>query len=271
MDSMLASSSSRNACRQAASRSARRQRCVRGYAAALSAVVLAAAALRQSILAAEAGDAGSSQQAFAVPRRQAILAASLASAGAVANVAVPAAEAEPIAGKIKIDEAKVLDVPYNPKSGARGYSFLKPAGFRRLANVVDPTAYLFKNADNGEFQFVARADKLAEGKSWSVQTFVDDYSKMFVSSTGSSFAVLKGGGPPDRVVGDVEYYEVEYIVRTQTGFTFDSLKTLHFLTVFAKTSDGYVHTLNMQARDDDWETAAPILREVAASYTLAVK
>ena len=34
-----------------------------------------------------------------------------------------------------------------------------------------------------------------------------------------------------------EFDQVEYVVRTQLGFSFDSLKTLHFITTFAVSKD----------------------------------
>merc|ERR1711974_471398 len=79
--------------------------------------------------------------------------------------------------------------------------------------------------------------------------FVDDYKAKFVNATGSSFLLLKSSATPDRVDDKlgVKYYDVEYVVRTQLGFSFDSLRSLHFLTTFAATSDS-LYIMNARHR-----------------------
>eukprot|EP00971_Amphidinium_carterae_P273139 5421129-Amphidinium_carterae.2 len=93
-------------------------------------------------------------------------------------------------------------------------------------------AYLFRSVVNQEYQFVARADQLTENATWTVQvhatsvavpfqyfaevcgalaqTFIDDYSsKHHRVCILCAVQLLTGGGPPARIDGDVEYYEVE--------------------------------------------------------------
>merc|ERR1711974_332300 len=94
--------------------------------------------------------------------------------------------------------------------------------------------------------------------------FVDDYKAKFVNATGSSFLLLKSSATPDRVDDKLG---VKYFVRTQLGFSFDSLRSLHFLTTFAATSDS-LYIMNCQAPDETWEKDGPILRKVASSFAL---
>merc|ERR1712061_212482 len=83
------------------------------------------------------------------------------------------------------------------------------------------------------YTFITRAEKRENAPEFTPKIFIDDYRQKFVNASGSSFNLIKGSETPDRIDRDIKYYEVEYVVRTQLGFGFDSLKSLHFLTAFA--------------------------------------
>eukprot|EP00439_Symbiodinium_sp_Y106_P032401 s4170_g3.t2 len=159
------------------------------------------------------------------------------SAALVLSGAAAAASATPAQAlqKFETDKEELVTAPANEKAGINGYLFTKPAGFKRLANVLDPSGYVFRNTKDTYFTFATRAEaRVNASTEFKVEDFIDDYRNKFVNATGSSFALISGGGQPTRVdegLG-IKYYEVEYVVRTQLGFSFDSLKTLHFITTF---------------------------------------
>jgi len=164
----------------------------------------------------------------------------------------------------------VIRVPANPKIGTRPYIYEKPAGFKQFASPVDPTSSIFRNVNDSYFSFITRAElKPNASTEFTPEAFIADYESKFTNSTGSSFTLLQGGGPPKSVDKDlgVKYYEIEYVVRTQLGFAFDSLRSLHFLTVFAAAPES-IYILNCQAQDDTWDVALPTLRKVADSFAI---
>lgn len=171
--------------------------------------------------------------------------------------------------KFKTNATEMVNIPKNFKPGLRAYEFEKPAGFRRYGNPVDPTGLVFRKPDNSYFTFIARAEKREAAKAgeFTPQIFIDDYRQKFVNASGSSFNLIKGSETPDRIDGDIKYYVVEYVVRTQLSFGFDSLKSLHFLTTFAATPDS-IYVLNCQALDDEWEMAAPTLQKVTSTFKI---
>ncbi|CAL1157975.1 unnamed protein product [Cladocopium goreaui] len=121
------------------------------------------------------------------------------------------------------------------------------------------------------FTFATRAEARPNASiEFTPDDFINDYRSKFVNATGSSFNLISGGGPkPNRIDESlgVKYYEVEYVVRTQLGFSFDSLKTLHFITTFAASKDA-VNIMNCQALDDKWDEDGATLRKVAESFTV---
>mmetsp|Transcript_144950 Transcript_144950/g.377186 ORF Transcript_144950/g.377186 Transcript_144950/m.377186 type:complete len:273 (-) Transcript_144950:278-1096(-) len=195
-------------------------------------------------------------------RRQLLIASSLG-LGSVLLDSKPASAVFDM--KFKTNETQLVAVPENFKPGLRAYEFEKPAGFKRYGNAIDPTGLVFRKPDNSYYTFITRAEKRENATEFTPQIFIDDYRQKFVNASGSSFNLIKGSSEPDRVERDVKYYEVEYVVRTQLGFGFDSLKSLHFLTTFAATPES-IYVLNCQALDDDWEKAAPTLRKVASTF-----
>lgn len=167
--------------------------------------------------------------------------------------------------KFKTNDTQLVAVPENFKPGLRAYEFEKPAGFKRYGNAIDPTGLVFRKPDNSYFTFITRAEKRENQTEFTPKIFIEDYKNKFVNASGSSFNLIKGSETPDRVERDVKYYEVEYVVRTQLGFGFDSLKSLHFLTTFAATPES-IYILNCQALDDEWEVAAPTLKKVTSTF-----
>lgn len=166
-----------------------------------------------------------------------------------------------------VKKSELIQVP--ARSGYRGYMFEKPAGFKRLASVNDPSGFLFRNSNDTLFSFASRAEKRVADKAFTPDLFVDDYRAKFVNSSGSSFQLIKSSNAPDRFdekLG-VKYYEVEYVVRTQLSFSFDSLKSLHYLTTFASTDD-CLYIMNCQAQDDFWDKQGPTLQKIAQSFTV---
>eukprot|EP00929_Paragymnodinium_shiwhaense_P115645 TRINITY_DN84640_c0_g1_i1.p2 TRINITY_DN84640_c0_g1~~TRINITY_DN84640_c0_g1_i1.p2 ORF type:complete len:268 (-),score=79.19 TRINITY_DN84640_c0_g1_i1:104-907(-) len=227
-------------------------------AAALVAGLWACAA----VIGSERSSDSSAGLAWSAPpaqRRQLLIAAG--SAGLAASV-----DSEPAAARTLGRE--VIRAPAN--KGTRPYMFEKPEGFRQYASPVDPSGFIFRDVNDTYFSFALRAEVSANASTeFKPENFIADYETKFTNVTGSSFTLLKGGGAPDRVDKElgIKYYEVEYVVRTQLGFSFDSLKSLHFLSVFA-VAPNEVYVLNCQALDEKWETAAPILRKVADSFVL---
>jgi len=167
--------------------------------------------------------------------------------------------------KFKTNDTQMVAVPKDFKPGLRAYEFEKPAGFKRYGNAIDPTGLVFRKPDNTYYTFITRAEKRENATEFTPKIFIDDYKGKFVNASGSSFNLIRGSETPDRVEGDVKYYEVEYVVRTQLGFGFDSLKSLHFLTTFAATPES-IYVLNCQALDDDWEMAASTLKKVSSTF-----
>eukprot|EP00420_Gonyaulax_spinifera_P015483 CAMPEP_0197898060 /NCGR_PEP_ID=MMETSP1439-20131203/43117_1 /TAXON_ID=66791 /ORGANISM="Gonyaulax spinifera, Strain CCMP409" /LENGTH=268 /DNA_ID=CAMNT_0043518743 /DNA_START=32 /DNA_END=838 /DNA_ORIENTATION=+ len=202
------------------------------------------------------------RQPVAPPARRQLLASAIAGATAVGGV--------DSAHAIDTKKTEVIKVPANGKSGTRGYSFEKPKGFKRFANTLDPSGFLFRNTNDTYFTFVTRAE-LRENASttFKPEDFIADYKLKFANTTGSSFEVVKGGGEPNRVDAalGIKYYEVEYVVKTQLGFSFDSLRTLHFLTVFAAGPDS-IYILNTQAPDEKWQADGPVLQKIAESFAV---
>lgn len=195
-------------------------------------------------------------------RRQALIAS-----GLLATQGAPAQALQ----KFETDKDELVQAPANEKSGVPGYLFQKPAGFKRLANVIDPTGFVFRNTQDTYFTFATRAEARPNASiEFTPDDFINDYRSKFVNATGSSFNLISGGGPkPNRIDESlgVKYYEVEYVVRTQLGFSFDSLKTLHFITTFAASKDA-VNIMNCQALDDKWDEDGATLRKVAESFTV---
>jgi hypothetical protein len=190
----------------------------------------------------------------------------------LASVAASAATASGPANAITVttEKTEIVQAPVNPRAGTRSYLFEKPAGFKRYANPGDPSGFVFRSVSDSYFTFVTRAELRANASTeFSPQDFINDYSSKFVNATGSSFTLIKGGGQPDRIDDGlgVKYYEVEYVVRTQLGFTFDTLRSLHFITVFAAAKEG-IYVLNCQAPDEEWETDGPILKKIAQSFAV---
>eukprot|EP00930_Biecheleria_cincta_P073468 TRINITY_DN60756_c0_g1_i1.p1 TRINITY_DN60756_c0_g1~~TRINITY_DN60756_c0_g1_i1.p1 ORF type:complete len:257 (-),score=50.25 TRINITY_DN60756_c0_g1_i1:181-951(-) len=180
-----------------------------------------------------------------------------------------------IGGTTKYGDTKsavTIQVPQNDKTGIRAYAFEKPAGFKKVVNPGDPSGYVFRSVNDTYNSFATRAE-LRENAStdFKPEDFINDYRSKFVNATGSAFDLIKGGGPPNRVdekLG-VKYYKVEYVVRTQLGFSFDSLKTLHFITLFAVNKDS-INVMNVQALDDKWAEDGPTLRKVVDSFAVTL-
>lgn len=192
-------------------------------------------------------------------RRQQLLAVAVAGG-------LVAAGPEP-ARAVQSDEKKdeTLRIPNNPRSGTMSYLFEKPKGFRRYSNPGDPSGFVFRNIDDSYYTFVTRAEKRPAAEPFTPEAFIDDYRNKFVNATGSSFELIKSKMDREDPELGVKYWEVEYVVRTQLGFSFDSLKSLHFITTFAAAKDS-VYILNSQSIDDKWDVAAPILGKVAKSF-----
>lgn len=189
--------------------------------------------------------------------------------GLVVGLAPMAAPAETLA--VVNTKPEIVRAPANPKTGSRSYVFERPANFKRLASPLDPSGYVFRSTADSYFTFATRVEQRPNAfNEFTPQAFIDDYRTKFVDSTGSSFTLIKGGNTPDRVDSDlgVKYFEVEYVVKTQLGFTFDTLKSLHFITTFAASND-CIHVLNCQALDDNWATQGPVLRKVTDSFVLS--
>ena len=196
-------------------------------------------------------------------RRQALIASGLVATQGASN-------AEAIQ-KFETDKTETVQAPAIEKNNVPGYLFQKPAGFKRLANIIDPTGFVFRNTQDTYFTFATRAEARPNASiEFTPDDFINDYRSKFVNATGSSFNLISGGGTKpnrfDESLG-VKYYEVEYVVRTQLGFSFDSLKTLHFITTFAASKDA-VNIMNCQALDDKWEQDGPTLRKVADSFVV---
>lgn len=194
-------------------------------------------------------------------RRQALL--------LLGGAAATQAEAANAFVKVSTKNEEIITAQANPKAGFRGYTFFKPAGFKRYASLIDPSGYVLRDVNDTYFTFATRSELRPNASTeFKIQDFVADYETKFVNATGSSFTLLKGGsGEPDSVdeSAGVKYFKVEYIIKTQLGFSFDSLRTLHFLTTFAVASDS-IYVLNCQAREEDWERGGPVLRKVTDSF-----
>eukprot|EP00933_Yihiella_yeosuensis_P055962 TRINITY_DN54940_c0_g1_i1.p1 TRINITY_DN54940_c0_g1~~TRINITY_DN54940_c0_g1_i1.p1 ORF type:complete len:282 (-),score=57.72 TRINITY_DN54940_c0_g1_i1:240-1019(-) len=197
-------------------------------------------------------------------RREALM----LSSAAVLTGGASAAEAG-ILNEEDISVASIFKVD-KVEPGYKTYLFNRPAGFKRLVNPLDPSGYVFRNAKDSYLSFATKGELRENATTdFKPEDFIEEDRRKFGNSTGSSFILIKGGGPPDRVDTDlnVKYYEVEYAVRTQLGFSFDSLKTLHFLTVFA-VSQNAINILNLQALDEKWEKQSAILRPIADSFRI---
>ncbi|CAE8586738.1 unnamed protein product [Polarella glacialis] len=200
-------------------------------------------------------------------RREAVLLLS-----AAATTAALSSRAEPAAAMQGQNTGKTetIVVPANPKVGNKAYIFEKPAGFKRFASPIDPSGYIFRSVNDTYFTFVTRVESRPNASTdFRPEAFIDDYTSKFVNATGSSFTLVRGGGNPNRVdVGlGVQYFEIEYVVRTQLGFSFDSLRSLHFITTFAVSKDS-IAILNCQAPDEMWEKDAPVLRRITESFKI---
>jgi len=216
-----------------------------------------------------AGDP-SAMQAF-VPSAQPSRRQLLASAGIAAGTLVSKEEAAWAgAAGMNTKVAELIEAPARPKEGIVSYQFEKPAGFKRLANAVDPTSFLFRSEKDSYFSVVTRSEARQNAfKEFTPKTFIADYQNKFVNSTGSSFQLIRGKETPDRVDTklNVKYFEVEYVVRTQLGFTFDSLRSLHFVTVFAAAPESVV-IMNCCALDDKWDKDSPTLQNVIKTFAV---
>jgi hypothetical protein len=196
-----------------------------------------------------------------LPRRSQLLAAAVGGSACLN-------EAQRAAAFGSLEEEK-FDVQAKSK-GLRPYVFVKPKGFKQFANPADPSGYIFRDTEDTYYSFITRSEeKPNANKEFTPEFFIKDYEEKFVESIGSSFKLIKGGGKPNRVdekLG-ISYYEIEYIVRTQLGFAFDSLRTLHFITVIAAAPES-IYICNCQAQDDTWEKNKQKLRQVADSFKI---
>jgi len=202
-------------------------------------------------------------------RRQSALLLSSAVAGGAAVANGEPAHAQ-LFGQDMTYKSEIFNVKGNPKTGVRPYVFEKPPGLRRLSNAIDPSGYLFRAPNDTYFTFVTRAEVRANASTdFSPNDFIADYESKFVNASGSSFTLIRGGPKPDRVDEQlgIKYYEVEYVVRTQLGFTFDSLRSLHFLTVFAAGPES-IYIVNCQAQDERWDLDGPTLKRIASSFSV---
>jgi hypothetical protein len=216
----------------------------------------------------EAAGSASAMQAF-VPNAQPNRRHLLASAGIMAST-VASKEQAAWAGAAGMNTkvAELIEAPARPKDNIVSYQFEKPAGFKRLANAVDPTSFVFRDQKDSYLSVVTRSEaRQNANKEFTPKDFIADYEQKFVNATGSSFQLIRGTTKPDRVDAKtgVNYFEVEYVVRTQLGFTFDTLRSLHFITVFAAAPQSIV-IMNCCALDDKWDKDSPTLQKVIKSF-----
>lgn len=157
----------------------------------------------------------------------------------------------------------------NVQTGMPGYVFEKPARFKQYSNPMDPTGFVFRYLNDSDTAIATKVEKSPDASKWTPDAFIQDYRNKFTNATGSEFALIKGGGAPTRVDAElgVKYYEVEYTVNTQMGFNFDSLRSLHFLTVFAVGPEALI-VLNCQAKDVNWARDGETLRNVVATFNV---
>lgn len=210
----------------------------------------------------------SSPTAWTAPsRRQSVLLLSGATAsGAVVGGGARPASARSSSQLTKSNEEEFIEVPENPSTGRRPYAFTKPAGFKQLASPIDPTSLVFRNKEDGQFSFVSRYEFSPNASTtFTPQAFINDYENKFTNATGSTFTLIKGGGPPEKQELDAVYYTVEYTVKTQLGFTFDTLRTLHFITAFAVIENGF-YLLNFQVPEEKWEGEKSKIKKVIESF-----
>jgi len=195
-------------------------------------------------------------------RRQAVLAA--AAAGAAL------ADSRPAEAFGKGTDAELIKSDANSNTGTRPYVYQKPKGFRQYASPVDPSSFIFRNSNDTYYSFISRAElKPNASTDFTPDQFIADYKSKFTNATGSSFALISATDKPfkvDKALG-VKYYKIEYVVRTQLGFAFDSLRSLHFLTVFAAAPES-IYILNCQDQDENWEKHKGTLGEVADSFAV---
>jgi len=218
----------------------------------------------------EAAASAAAMQAF-VPSAQPNRRQLLASAGIAASTLASKEQAAWAgAAGMNTKVAELIEAPRRPKDDIVPYQFQKPAGFKRLANAVDPTSFVFRSEKDSYFSVVTRSEaRQNASKEFTPAGFIADYEQKFVNSTGSSFQLIRGGTTPVRIDQklDVKYYEVEYVVRTQLGFTFDTLRSLHFTTVFAAAPQSIV-IMNCCALDDKWDKDSPTLENIIKSFAV---
>jgi len=171
---------------------------------------------------------------------------------------------------LSIKDAEVVRIPRNIKTGTRSYVFEKPPNFRQYSNPLDPSGRVFRNTNDTTFSFAIRIELRPNATTeFAPEIFINDYRTKFTNSSGSEFELIKGGGKPDRIdeqLGTI-YYEVEYIVRTQLGFSFDSVKTLHFKTVFVAAKES-LYILNIQVPQDNWIKDKPVVDKLVSSFAV---
>jgi len=197
------------------------------------------------------------------PQRRSALLLSTVAAGSVALADTRPALARGIG-------FEKIDVKGNAQVGLRPYVFDKPEGFRQYASPVDPSGFIFRNTNDSYYSFISRAEtKPNASTDFTPAQFIADYREKFTNATGSEFTLISGGGEPFRVDNElgIKYYQIEYVVRTQLGFAFDSLRSLHFLTVFAAAPES-IYILNCQDQDDNWLAHEKVLRGVAKSFAV---
>lgn len=163
--------------------------------------------------------------------------------------------------------AQHFRVEANPRLKNLAYEWDKPEGFKRLTNVGNPGSYVFRNVGEKDFAISVVVEKDAGADMvFTPKNFVDDYKSKFTNATGSSVKFIREGLEPVRIDSETntKYYQVEYVVRTQLGFTFDTLRSLHFITVFGAGKD-CMYVFNAQAPDEYWSGVNSTTLEAAAN------
>eukprot|EP00438_Fugacium_kawagutii_P010654 Skav210573 [mRNA] locus=scaffold2317:168582:171516:+ [translate_table: standard] len=148
----------RSLSRKMQARSARPSRPLLGLCAALLAARFCTVELELFV----------SPQASETSRRQALVASGLLAA----TQGAPAQAFQ----KFETDKTELVQAPANEKSGVPGYLFQKPAGFKRLANVIDPTGFVFRNKEDTYFTFATRAEARPNASiEFTPDDFINDY------------------------------------------------------------------------------------------------
>lgn len=198
-----------------------------------------------------------------VARRPALLLSTAAACGA-ATAHGDVASAEDVASDWQI-------VRTRGSKGLREYAFEQPPGFERKINAADPSGQLLRFKEMAEVAVLSRAEfRPNASKEFTPKAFIAEYKKKYNTETGAEFAVLKGeDAQPTRIddtLGTI-YYQVEYTVRSQMGFTSDTIRTDHFITTFVCAPDSF-YFLNCVAPDAEWEKYGPMLRRVSDSFAI---